>query len=213
MKLKKEFSALIIILLPFLYLAYIWNTLPEKVPMHWNTSGEIDRYGNKINLIWIPILLPLLIYVILLIAPKIDPKKKINKMGNKYANFRLILTSIMSILALYIIHSSKEQSLTNLNMLYLINGLLYVVLGNYFKIIKHNYFIGIRTPWTLENEAVWIATHQLGGKLFFVGGLIIITTSLLLSASLMNIVFLTITAIIVIVSIAYSYFKFKQLKQ
>ena len=80
MNLKKELPLIGIVLLPFVYLAYIWNQLPAQVPMHYNIEGEIDRYGNKSELILIPIMTSLLIYLIFLAVPYIDPKKQIQKM-------------------------------------------------------------------------------------------------------------------------------------
>ena len=151
MKLKKELPLIGIVLLPFLYLMYVWNQLPEQVPLHYNLKGEVDRYGDKSELIMIPILLPLLIYVIFLAVPYIDPKKQIQKMGNKYDTLKLILTTFMSALALFIIYTAKNQTLTNPNIIFLIIGLLYLIFGNYFKTIKANYFIVFRTPWTLES--------------------------------------------------------------
>ena len=204
MNLKKELPLITIVLLPFIYLAYIWNQLPEKVPMHWNIKGEIDRYGEKMELIIIPILLPLLVYIIFLVVPKIDPKNKLNKMGNKLQTIKVLLTTFMSILALFIIYSAKNQSFANPNYIILLIGVLYIILGNYFKTIKANYFIGIRTPWTLENESVWKKTHKLGGKLWFVGGIIVVLTSLILDKEPNVTVFLIITGIITIIPIVYS---------
>ena len=209
MNLKKELPLIAIVLLPFIYLAYIWNQLPEKVPMHWDIKGEIDRYGEKMELIIIPILLPLLVYIIFLIVPKIDPKNKLNKMGNKLQTIKVLLTTFMSILALFIIYSAKNQSFANPNYIILLIGVLYIILGNYFKTIKANYFIGIRTPWTLENESVWKKTHKLGGKLWFVGGIIVVLTSLILDKEPNVTVFLIITGIITTIPIVYSYIIFK----
>lgn len=209
MNLKKELPLVTIVLLPFIYLAYIWNQLPEKVPMHWNIKGEIDRYGEKMELIIIPILLPLLVYIIFLVVPKIDPKNKLNNMGNKLQTIKVLLTTFMAILALFIIYSAKNQSFANPNYIILLIGVLYIILGNYFKTIKANYFIGIRTPWTLENETVWKKTHKLGGKLWFVGGIIIVLTSLILDKEPNVTVFLIITGIITIIPIVYSYIIFK----
>jgi len=81
MNLKKELPLIGIVLLPFLYLAYVWNQLPAQVPLHYNIKGEVDRYGDKSELILIPIMTSLLIYVIFLAVPHIDPKKQIQKMG------------------------------------------------------------------------------------------------------------------------------------
>ncbi|MDD3723407.1 MAG: SdpI family protein [Lutibacter sp.] len=210
MNLKKELPLITIVLLPFIYLAYIWNQLPEKIPMHWNNKGEIDRYGDKIELIIIPILLPLLMYLIFLVVPKIDPKNKLNKMGNKLQTLKVLLTTFMSILALFIIYSAKNQSFTNPNYIVLLLGVLYIILGNYFKTIKTNYFIGIRTPWTLENETVWKETHKLGGKMWFVGGIIVVLSSLILNKQPNFTIFLIITGIITIIPIVYSYIIFKK---
>ena len=213
MKLKKELPLIGIVLLPFLYLMYVWNQLPEQVPLHYNLKGEVDRYGDKSELIMIPILLPLLIYLIFLAVPYIDPKKQIQKMGNKYDTLKLILTTFMSALALFIIYTAKNQTLTNPNIIFLIIGLLYLIFGNYFKTIKANYFIGIRTPWTLESESIWKETHKLGGKVWFVGGLLVIVCSLLLNKEINAKVFLGITIIIALIPIVYSYVLYRKEKQ
>lgn len=213
MNLKKELPLITIVLLPFIYLAYIWNQLPEKVPVHWNIKGEIDRYGEKIELIIIPILLPLLVYITFLVIPKIDPKNNLNKMGKKLQSIKVLSTIFMSILALLIIYSAKNQSLTNPNYIVLSIGILYIILGNYFKAIKPNYFIGIKTPWTLENEIVWKETHKLGGKMWFIGGIFVVLSSLILEKQVNFTLFLIVTGVITIIPILYSYTVFKREKK
>ncbi len=210
---KKELPTIILVALPFIYLACIWNDLPRKVPIHWNWKGEVDRYGDKAELILIPILLPMLVYIIFLIVPHIDPKDKIKNMGNKYQSIKVVLTAFMSFLALFILYSAKNESIANPNYIVLFIGILYTLLGNYFKTIKANYFIGIRTPWTLENELIWKKTHQLGGKLWFLGGIIIVVFSLMLNSQSNFILFFTTTGIIVIFPIVYSYLLFRNMKR
>lgn len=213
MQIKKEIPLLIIVSIPFLYLAYIWEKLPEKVPLHWNIKGEIDRYGSKTELLLIAILLPLLTYILFLIIPKIDPKGKIRKMGNKYQKIKFLLTTFMSILATFIIYTALHQSLANPNYIILLIGILYIILGNYFKTLKPNYFIGIKTPWTLENEIVWKKTHQLAGKMWFIAGLIIVINSLFLKKQINFILFFSITIIITILPIFYSFLEYKNGKK
>ncbi|WP_053969726.1 SdpI family protein [Mangrovimonas sp. ST2L15] len=212
-QLKKELPLIGIILLPFLYLAYVWPDLPQRVPMHYNIKGEIDRYGDKSELLIIPFIMPVLIYIVFLVVPKIDPKNKLQQMGNKFQTIKVLLTTFMSVLALYIIYSTKNASLSNPNYILLLIGVLYVILGNYFKTIKANYFIGIKTPWTLENETVWKDTHKLGGKLWFAGGLVIILGCLIFNQKTNFIFFMIITAIITIIPIVYSYQRFKQISK
>ena len=207
---KKEWPLFLVILLPFIYLGYLWPQLPDKVPLHWNINGEINRYGNKAELIIIPILLPLLTYVIFLLVPKIDPKNKLNKMGNKLQSLKVLLTIFMSALALFILYSVKNQSLANPNYTILGIGVLFIILGNYFKTIQPNYFIGIKTPWTLENETIWKETHRMAGKLWFVGGLIVVVASLVLDNKSNLTLFLIVTGIITVIPIIYSYILFKK---
>lgn len=210
---KKELPILGFVLLPFVYLGYLWNSLPEKVPIHWNLKGEIDDWGSKLSLIGLVFLLPVLTYVLMLAIPKIDPKKRIEFMGGKYYQLKLVLVCFMSVLALFIIHSSKSQTLSSPSVVFVLVGLLFMALGNYFKVIKQNYFVGIKTPWTLESEEVWKLTHILAGKLWILGGLLVVIFSLVIPDNINFYFFLTITAIITVVPIVYSYLIFKKLKK
>ncbi|HAH53928.1 MAG TPA: hypothetical protein DCM02_01230 [Flavobacterium sp.] len=210
--LKKELPIIGFALLPFIYLAYLWNSLPEKVPIHWNYKGEIDDWGTKYSLIGVLFLLPVLTYVLMLFIPKIDPKKRIELMGGKYYQIKFVLVVFMSVLALFILHSAQSQTLSSPSIVLVLVGLLFMALGNYFKVIKQNYFLGIKTPWTLESEEVWKLTHILAGKLWIVGGLLIVIFSLVIPENINFYIFIGITVIITIVPIVYSYFIFKQLK-
>ena len=209
----KELPLLLIIAVPFVYLALIWNSLPEVVPIHWDLYGRPNGWGSKAELILIPVLLPLLIYVIMTFAPKFDPKKKIETMGSKFQDLRLILTIFMSALATFIIYTATGTSAPSFNYIAIFLGLLFAVLGNYFQTIKPNYFIGIRTPWALENEEVWRKTHQLGGKLWFAGGLVIILAGLFLKEEIYIVVFIGITILLVVVPFVYSYREFKKMSK
>ena len=211
--LKKELPIIGFVLLPFMYLGYLWNSLPEKVPIHWNYKGEIDDWGSKFSLIGVLFLLPVFTYVLMLVIPKIDPKKRVELMGGKYYQIKFVLVVFMTVLALFIIHSSNSQTLSSPSIVFVLVGLLFMALGNYFKVIKQNYFLGIKTPWTLESEEVWKLTHILAGKLWIVGGLLIVIFSLVLPEDVNFYFFMTITAIISIVPIVYSYIVFKELKK
>jgi uncharacterized membrane protein len=191
-------------------LAYIWNELPKEVPMHWNASGEIDRWGDKSELLLMIFMLTGITYFIFLVIPYIDPKQKLQNMGNKLNIIRTILTIFMSTLAVYILYNTQQKS-SNPGFVFAIIGLLFAFLGNYFKTIKPNYFIGIKTPWTLENEEVWKKTHLMGGKLWFVGGLLMAMT-FVLPNKIQFYTFMGITAVISIVPIVYSYLEFKKTK-
>ena len=213
LELKKELPIIGIVLAPFVYLGLIWNSLPERVPIHWNINGQIDDWGNKSFLIVLVFMLPGLMYLITIAAAKFDPKKRISLMGSKFYQLKFFLVLIMSLLALFIIYISKNQTFSNPNLMYVLIGVLLMALGNYFKVIQPNYFIGIRTPWTLENSEVWKATHVFAGKLWFGGGLIIILGALIFSGPIFAKAFIAIGVVLAFVPIAYSFIKFKQLEK
>lgn len=209
-KFKKEIPFIAVALIPFIYLGYVWNRLPEEVPMHWNGAGEIDRYGDKKELVASLFLLVGITYFVFLIIPYIDPKQKLQNMGNKLNSLRMILTLFMSGLSVFILYSVQQKN-SNPGFIFAIIGLLFAFLGNYFKTIKPNYFIGIKTPWTLENEEVWKKTHTLGGKLWFVGGLLMSLT-FILPNKIQFYTFIGIVSVITIIPIVYSYLEFKKIK-
>jgi len=88
-----------------------------------------------------------------------------------------------------------------------------MILGNFLNNVKPNYFIGFRTPWTLENEDNWRKTHHLGSKLWFFGGMLMIILILIISASYSHIVMLTGLIPLTIIPLAYSYYLFRQTKK
>ena len=209
----KELVLWALILLPYAYLATIWNELPEKVPTHFNIEGVANGWSDKTTLLFIPGALGVGIYILMLVTPFLDPKNRIQQMGEKFYTFRFMLTLFTSVLMTYILYSSKEGSLKNPNMLIALIGALFAILGNYFQTIRPNYFIGIRTPWTLENEQVWKKTHLLGGRIWMAGGILIIVLSFLIkdNHSLM-IAFGILSLIMVIIPVIFSYAEFKREK-
>ncbi len=210
--LKKELPIWGIIVLPLIYLAFVWNQLPDKVPVHWNMNGEVDRYG-AIHEIALLATLPFWFYLLLLLIPKIDPKNKLYKMGSKFQRLKFWLTLVFAIIAVMIVYSATHQSLVMPGYMGVIAGILLIILGNYFKTIQPNYFIGIRTPWTLESEIVWKATHLLAGKMWFSGGLLLVLTSLLISKNSQTYVVISLVTVISLIPIVYSYFKFTAIKK
>ncbi|SIS47221.1 Uncharacterized membrane protein [Zobellia uliginosa] len=209
---QKELPLISVVLLPFIYLKYVWNDLPQKVPVHWNLQGEIDRYGSKMELWLIPILLPLLSYIIFLIVPHIDPKGKIKNMGAKYGHLKMWVTLLMSVISIFILYTIKNQPGSSPDYIIPLLGVLLLIFGNYFQTLKANYFIGIRTPWTLENEMVWKRTHRIAGKLWFVGGLVILLGSSILDGQISIKFALGIISLIGLFPILYSYLLFRKLK-
>jgi len=208
-KSKTELLILTIILFPAVYLSLVWNALPEEVPMHFNAKGEADRYGSKNELVGVLFLLNLPLYFIMRYAPQLDPKKKINE--KQLFGLRLVLHLFISAIALFIIYSTQQGALANPFGIVSLVGLLFAALGFFFRSIKPNYFIGIKTPWTLESEEVWNKTHQVSGPVWIAGGIFMALSPLFAKSASVYIV-LGVTFGLAIFSVVYSYVAYKNLR-
>ena len=210
-KYLKESILWVFIALPYVYLATIWSNLPDQVPTHFNIKGVADNWSNKTSLLIIPGAIGIGLYLVMLLIPVLDPKKKIQQMGNKYYTLRFMLSLFFSLFTSYLLYVSKTGSIKNPNMLLALIGAMFAMLGNYFQTVRPNYFIGIRTPWTLENEQVWKKTHRLGGRLWIVGGTLIAILSFLIGNNhLFSILFAVIIFLLVIVPVVFSYTEFQK---
>ncbi len=207
---KKESLLWLVMILPLAYLALVWDSLPETIPTHFNAAGEPDGWGSRDTLIYISLFFGLGIYLLMSVFPAIDPKRKLEKMGKKYYILKFIMVLFMSLLACFITYSAKAEGFSG-NLIYIIIGLLIAVLGNYFPSIKHNYFIGIRTPWTLESETIWKKTHRLAGRLWVPAGILISVMALLFDNMETYLIgFFVIIVIISIIPLVYSYLEFRR---
>jgi uncharacterized membrane protein len=119
----------------------------------------------------------------------------------------VILIAAMNII---LIAASRDGHFTFSRLLPSILGLFLAYLGNRMHSIRPNYFVGIRTPWALENENNWKATHRLGGKIFFVGGILIVIVTFLLPPSFAGTAFPVLIGIMTLIPVVYSYYYFRK---
>ena len=176
-------AAIIIWLVPIFYFLHIYSNLPQTVALHFDINGNPNRYGNKDELIGVQILLSVItitVYFLIHYLPKIDPKKTVSYSAETFKKISFLLVIFLSAIQLITINSSITGRFTLNKFLLPILGLFFAYLGNLMHSIKPNYFFGIRTPWTLEDPETWRATHQLGGKLWFIGGITITIITLIL---------------------------------
>ena len=202
----------IIMAIPFIYLATVWNDLPETIATHFNASGEADDFGSKNTLIYMLLLLIGAVFILFKIIPFIDPKKRIQQMGDSYQKVQFFVLSLMSAIATFLVYTAASGGNSNNNILFALLGFFLIALGNYMPTFKPNYFVGIRTPWTLENETNWRKTHRLGGKLFMVGGVIITFFSLLLDSEKALVVMLGVSMLLSTTLIGYSYLEYRKME-
>lgn len=173
MKKTLEYLAWVAIVLPLVYLFLVWNQLPDIVPTHFGPSGKPDAYGPK----WTLTILSAVsigVYFLLRYVPQLDPRLNKASLSEHYPKLVLLIVTFLALVHCLVIRASLSEMAGESFTTILLVGvfLLFAGIGNYFNTIKSNYFVGFRTPWTLESETVWRKTHQLAAKLYFGMGLL-----------------------------------------
>ena len=202
----REIILLILTILPICYLLLNWSALPEKMPTHFDFNGEPNGYGSKTIYIY----LQLGIYLLMLLLPIIDPRRKNYELfDDTYYKLRVILSLLFGAITFTVVfnvlHGTDNMGL----ILPLIIYLLFTLMGNYLGTVRPNYFVGIKVPWTLNSDVVWMRTHKFAGKLWFWGGLAGIASWLVVKQN--TIIMIVIASILVVVPIAYSYIIYQKL--
>ncbi|PGZ99138.1 hypothetical protein COE51_09910 [Bacillus pseudomycoides] len=207
---KKHIFAIILISITILAWIISWPHLPNTIATHWSSSGTVNGYSSKLNGMLLMVGVMVGTYILLNVVPKIDPKKENYKKFSK--SFTMITYSILVVLFIAnmdIIATGLGYDLRINRFAELIVGILFLVIGNYLPQCKPNFFIGIRTPWTLSNEEVWRKTHRFSGKVFIVLG-IIMCISTFAPAAWKSYIVLTVVLIGVVITMLYSYLAYKK---
>lgn len=208
--LKTELLPVIFILAVVVSSFYFYAHFPEQVPIHWNVKGEVDNYGSRaFGAFFFPAII-MGMYALFLAIPYIDPKKdRYQQFLKVYHIFKAILIIFMAtIYFLSSFYSLGFQPPINIWMPLLV-GILFIILGNYMSKIKPNWFMGIRTPWTLSSEEVWNKTHRLGGKAFIAGGIIMMALGFT-PQRFFTLLFIALIVIVAVVPIVYSYLIYRR---
>lgn len=205
--LKKNKTQLIwssvVILLPIFVGLILWNVLPERFSTHWNGAGEADGFSSKAFAIFgIPLIMLACQWLFIWITLK-DPKNK--EQSSKVFGMVLWILPLLSLIMngmVYILAMGYHISVDIFVRILL--GLMFVIMGNYMPKCKQNYTIGIKVSWALKNEENWNKTHRFAGKVWFLGGLLLLATLWIPFENIMF-VFLAVILILSFVPMIYSY--------
>ncbi len=204
---KNESILIAVMALPIILMAIVWNQLPPELPIHFAIDGVADSFAPK----WIYLILTPAIYVVLAIVLLIDPKKENYELFiKKYFKIRLLIQCAMSYITLAIIIHTMTPTFDLIYVLLIGLANLFILLGNYLVNVKQNYFIGVKTPWTLSNEKVWVKTNRLAGRLFFFSGVIGLIALIFIDGNIANYIFFSAIMLAAIIPVVYSYFVHKK---
>ncbi|PEJ65042.1 SdpI family protein [Bacillus wiedmannii] len=207
---RKHIFPLLLITLMIIAWCAAWPHLPGEVPSHINVSGEVDGYMSKMGMMILDVAVMIFIYVLATVLPKLDPK---------YANYGKFSKAYMMMTGAILLFLFASNMMTLANALgynipigiimNIMIGILFIVIGNYMQQCKPNFFMGIKTPWTLSSEEVWRKTHRLGSKIMMIGGIVIIISAFL--PGMWKIIsLLSVVVIWVVGTMVYSYVAYKK---
>lgn len=186
--------------------------LPDTVPTHWNMHGEADDYGSK----WVSLLLfpGVLIGMaaLMMVLPLLGPFRQ-NLEAFRVTYGRILITILTTFLGLQLVILLKSAGgeFEIGSSLAIVLGLMMALLGNWLGKVRRNFYVGIRTPWTLANERVWEKTHRVGAWLFMVHGLVTAVTGYFASSVVCFFVLIGGLIAIVIWAVFYSLYWYRRL--
>lgn len=196
----------------------IWagQQLPaENIPVHWNASGVADRFADRQEAMFLLWLLPgsaLLGAIVFCILPQIEPMRENLFKSRKAYNAVWISTMILFLcihcgIAYMMVQSTNAESLSTefVRLVIAGTGVLFIVLGNYLPKTRQNWFLGIRTPWTLSSEYTWEKTHRLAGRLFFAVGFVCLISAFLVDGIHLVFVVTGCSVSAALISVVYSF--------
>lgn len=192
--------------------AVLSSQLPDPMPSHWNAAGEVDGYMSKFWGIWLMPLMTLGITLLLAGVPYLDPlKANIEQFRNLYNIFIVGFVAYM----LYVYALTLAAALgAQFNMTYMLVpavGLLFIGISFLIENAKRNFFIGIRTPWTLSSDEVWEKTHKLGAWAFRIGGALVVVIAFIGESGVF--LMLPVLLLMALTPVVYSYFVFARLQK
>lgn len=211
MKTKTTFYITVtLVVLSFLAASFFWKDLPAVMDSHWDVNDQVNGTMGKF---WGTMMLPIVLLAMLgmfYLIPRVDPLKE------NIAEFRPAFNLFIVLISLFMAYVYGLSIAWNLgarfnmsNMIIPGIGLIFIGSGYLITQAKRNYFIGIRTPWTLANDLVWDKTHAMGGKLFIASGIIVLLSIFFIDYAfpvMMVVIFGT-----VIVTFLYSYLIYARL--
>ncbi|PMC57826.1 hemolysin expression modulating protein [Dolosicoccus paucivorans] len=185
MKMFKENKKTILItallpVLPIVFGLLLWNQLPEQMATHFNADNKVDGFSSKLFTV---VGLPLIMlggHMLSALMTTIDPRRR--NISNKMFSLVLWLMPFISIFTLTMIYAYNLGIPINTNLFgHLLVGLIFLIVGNYLPKIRQNYTIGIKLPWTMNNEENWSRTHRLGGVVWMIAGAFILLSGFITS--------------------------------
>lgn len=185
--------------------------LPVKMPIHWDGAGHVNGYGSRAFGAFVMPCIAAAVYLLLCVIPLIDPRSRnYHKFRSSYQMIKSLTIMIFLVTQICMILAGLKVRINVSVITGVAVSVLFILLGNVMGRFRHNYFVGIRTPWTLASEEVWRKTHRLAGPVWVLGGLINLALTLF-AGRFMVAGTLFVVTIMALLPCVYSYLVFRRI--
>lgn len=207
--------AWIVCVLSAIVSAIVFVQIPDgvQVPLHWGIDGTPDRYGPAWQGLFMPPAVMAFVLGIFSILKWIEPRQEnLQKSMRARGGIALAVVLMMLVLQAGTISIALGNEVPMVRLVLFAVGLMLMVMGNFLGKTRSNFFIGIRTPWTLSSDDVWRRTHRLGGKLFMVAGAVMTAGAWVLAEA--NLEYLIVAGVVpaTVIPVVYSWWLWRQEK-
>jgi uncharacterized membrane protein len=207
---RRDWLPLAAIVVAFIASVVVYPRLPDPMPTHWNFAGEADDYSSRLVGAFMLPLVALGAYFMMFVWPYFDPRRaSLMRSSDVYVLMRTAAILFMVYLHGIALYSAATGSTLNNSLVLGGLGVVFLVIGNYMPRIRPNWIAGVRTPWTLSSDSVWRATHRLAGRIFMLGGAVIIFSALL-ADNVTHIAFFGTLMVVAIIPTLYSLVLFRR---
>jgi uncharacterized membrane protein len=210
-KILFEIVLWVLIIAPLIHLWAVWDRLPAQVAVHWNIHGEPDGWSDRSTLPWLIGGMGVGMYLLMLVIPYLDPRKRnLQASSRSYQHLRVVFQLLFAFIGFGSVRGGLVENFDVGTWFMPVLFLFLAAVGNYMHSLRSNYFIGIRTPWTLEYPEIWERTHRLGGRLWFWMGFIGAIGAFFIRGNALPVWMISLIAIMVLVPAVYSFVLFKK---
>jgi len=189
---------------------FYYPKLPEQMATHWDASGQPNGFSNRFLGAWLLPLIMAVVWLILRAVPHIDPRRtNYEKFSGMYEALVILILGFMLVMHVVVLMAATGAPIKMERVAMPIVGAFIAIMGLLIPKAHPNWFVGIRTPWTLTSDLSWERTHRIGGPLFVVLGLLMVVTTFIMPEVAIWVLVAAVVGIVIFL-FAYSYQVWKE---
>lgn len=162
-----------------LFAAWAYRKLPSEVVTHWGVGGEPDAWSSPLTAVVVFPAIGLLLLLVFWALPRIDPRREAYTVaGSPYWLLANLVMLVVALLHVVVLGNALGWAIRIPVLVPLMVGGLFIVIGSVMPRMQPSWFMGIRTPWTLSSDEIWVRTHRIGARYWILAGLLLMLTAL-----------------------------------